>query len=717
MFASFSLIMLAILIPLYATTMNTLRENTVRYNEQRLSEGVNSLDRELLRLMQLGETMYRDKDIRALSTLASDIVEPGMTEAYKLWRAMESFKEIGTIGAQYLTHYGMVFPNQIILTQNRMHLTAEEFYSLSVSAEEYPSCEDWLEHIRQVGSMYSLSGMKLQLEGVEDTCLIFAVPVPLNTRWGTFFYGIFTQSEIEELLLLPEQRGYSQLTLCTKNGDVLMETGDVDRDYVSICVSSSFFGLQAEMRIRESEFAQSLLTFKNRLFLSLGVYLAVTVVLSLLYARKNAGPINDIVQAVDAVTADWNLEVTKYEGGYGYINAFIEQADKKLKSNQLSLAKQDTLIRENLMSSMLRNSRGREASLAMFRQYYPEFPARYRLALICCWNMEYLSVLAYSDFQLRLQELARNYLPEVYIAHPAEDKLLIIQPDEEQQTLQARYENLYRAIDRQLGYEATILVSERSEELSALSDVYLRTCFYLNIQSRNVFFAETQSREMSRSEFACDSEKLREFLIEGDVASALSLLQESREALRRTGGVGEMEVQQVFYSYRGALLSIADTCLSASEKLPGYDANLDPDRNFERLAECVRRLYEALQTVKQKDADQFDERLTRWVNDNLANPDLSVALAMEELSVSSKTLQSVMRRATGMSFREYIIDRRMEKARKLLIYTQEPISEIMKECGYASLNAFYKSFKRTFLIPPNEMREKARGEEMPGETK
>ncbi|MDD5898361.1 MAG: helix-turn-helix transcriptional regulator, partial [Clostridia bacterium] len=80
------------------------------------------------------------------------------------------------------------------------------------------------------------------------------------------------------------------------------------------------------------------------------------------------------------------------------------------------------------------------------------------------------------------------------------------------------------------------------------------------------------------------------------------------------------------------------------------------------------------------------------------------SMATEALSVSSRSLQSAVRHLTGMSFREYVIDRRIAKAKHLLLETQLTVSEISEQCGYASVNAFYKSFKKACMVSPNEMR-------------
>ena len=79
--------------------------------------------------------------------------------------------------------------------------------------------------------------------------------------------------------------------------------------------------------------------------------------------------------------------------------------------------------------------------------------------------------------------------------------------------------------------------------------------------------------------------------------------------------------------------------------------------------------------------------------------------------MSDKAVQRLMRGATGMTFFEYLYHRRMEKAKVLLEETDLPIQEISNQCGYASLNTFYKAFQRTYAATPSSMRNP---EETPG---
>lgn len=65
-------------------------------------------------------------------------------------------------------------------------------------------------------------------------------------------------------------------------------------------------------------------------------------------------------------------------------------------------------------------------------------------------------------------------------------------------------------------------------------------------------------------------------------------------------------------------------------------------------------------------------------------------------------------KVTKMSFREYLNFCRMEKAKKLLLYSNKSVSEIATETGYSTTAYFIKQFKEKYQITPKRYRSKER---------
>ena len=60
----------------------------------------------------------------------------------------------------------------------------------------------------------------------------------------------------------------------------------------------------------------------------------------------------------------------------------------------------------------------------------------------------------------------------------------------------------------------------------------------------------------------------------------------------------------------------------------------------------------------------------------------------------------LFKRETGMSFKKYIIERRLFESEKLLQSENTKISSIAKKCGFSDMTFFMKKFKEKFGITP-----------------
>jgi AraC-like DNA-binding protein len=71
-------------------------------------------------------------------------------------------------------------------------------------------------------------------------------------------------------------------------------------------------------------------------------------------------------------------------------------------------------------------------------------------------------------------------------------------------------------------------------------------------------------------------------------------------------------------------------------------------------------------------------------------------------------LTTIVRRKTGRTVGEWIAERRMSEARRLLIETDLSIDEIGQRSGYRDPNYFARSFKRAHATTPRQWRNAGR---------
>lgn len=76
----------------------------------------------------------------------------------------------------------------------------------------------------------------------------------------------------------------------------------------------------------------------------------------------------------------------------------------------------------------------------------------------------------------------------------------------------------------------------------------------------------------------------------------------------------------------------------------------------------------------------------------------------ERFSYHKSSINRLIRAATGMSLREYLIDLRLKAAMELLAYSRRPQNEIATLCGYNSAIFFSRQFKEKTGSTPSDYR-------------
>lgn len=66
---------------------------------------------------------------------------------------------------------------------------------------------------------------------------------------------------------------------------------------------------------------------------------------------------------------------------------------------------------------------------------------------------------------------------------------------------------------------------------------------------------------------------------------------------------------------------------------------------------------------------------------------------------SKRHIQTLFKQVTGMTIGKYIKKRKLSRAAIQIKFTNRPLFDIATDCQYATINAFYKAFKKTLIQP------------------
>ena len=102
--------------------------------------------------------------------------------------------------------------------------------------------------------------------------------------------------------------------------------------------------------------------------------------------------------------------------------------------------------------------------------------------------------------------------------------------------------------------------------------------------------------------------------------------------------------------------------------------------------------------------DQILEKINRHVRENLDTA-VSIGDLATALGYSVSHLRAVFRDRLGVSLGRYMRESRLSEAAKLLQASEFNVSEIGERCGFESLYAFSRAFRKAYGLPPRAYRQ------------
>jgi len=98
------------------------------------------------------------------------------------------------------------------------------------------------------------------------------------------------------------------------------------------------------------------------------------------------------------------------------------------------------------------------------------------------------------------------------------------------------------------------------------------------------------------------------------------------------------------------------------------------------------------------------ENVKAYIYQSYNDPDFYMGKVALDMNITANYISHIFKSSTGMSFPEYLTMVRIEKAKELLINTQDQINDIGCKCGYNNISTFMRSFKNIVGISPGKYR-------------
>ena len=130
--------------------------------------------------------------------------------------------------------------------------------------------------------------------------------------------------------------------------------------------------------------------------------------------------------------------------------------------------------------------------------------------------------------------------------------------------------------------------------------------------------------------------------------------------------------------------------------------------NYEEFGNCIDNLKISLfeSKIENKDSQQKDRMIVsikKYLQNHLQE-DVSLNVLAQEFHLNAQYISQLFKSEIGVGFLTYLTNIRIEHAKKLLLSTDDAISDISDQCGYNDYRVFTKVFKKKEGITPSQFR-------------
>ena len=188
------------------------------------------------------------------------------------------------------------------------------------------------------------------------------------------------------------------------------------------------------------------------------------------------------------------------------------------------------------------------------------------------------------------------------------------------------------------------------------------------------------------------------------------------EILRYYGGLNVQSSDFVSISLIGLVLDISGTLTKADgqgqvwedENVVGYLKNHFSYGSLQEAQEVLRgyvfKCCEKFAAINEKQGNRIVFQVKELIEKNLGDEEFNLETASAMLYFSHNYVRQIFKQITGESFMEYLIRRRMERAKELLKNESYKIQDVASQTGYSNQRYFASCFKKYYGVTPTEFR-------------
>lgn len=210
-----------------------------------------------------------------------------------------------------------------------------------------------------------------------------------------------------------------------------------------------------------------------------------------------------------------------------------------------------------------------------------------------------------------------------------------------------------------------------------------------------------------------DPDIIRDFLARGEEKEIHDFVESYLDRIRRPLQ-STMFRSYVVLNIRFAVVSFLESIGAEKEtyqeqiELAVQSVRDDTEEVFPYFADMLKTAMEIRDEINQYQGGKQLKKALEYIDENYGNEELSLGQVAEVVGMSSNYFSAIFSQNMEKTFVEYVTEKRIEKAKKLLRQTDHASGEIAKMVGYRDAHYFGFVFKKLQGLSPREYRNENR---------
>lgn len=343
-----------------------------------------------------------------------------------------------------------------------------------------------------------------------------------------------------------------------------------------------------------------------------------------------------------------------------------------------------------------------------FRKEFPEFEDG-RFFQIYIWKFQNVEKEKWNEIRKRLEEYGYVLFMQ------SEQAMVVYLTAELNEQIKEKQEQI-RLDEEKNSQREKEYICARSEIFTSICENYRNYHQVLNVvkyyaigQSKLVYSIEDMLCVSDESILQDEKRQLRNLLktnsieAQRQVSNLLATMRQkniSMDQFRTNSKELVLVLQEALYEQQIPISSVFET--DSKEFFEQIDQALTPEK-LEQL--CLSLYQKVPDQGSQKEAvSQAEQTLLAYIDQNLS--EISLNMLSEAVGMNQNYLSQYFKKHFGISFIDYVTNKKIEKAKELLVSTDDTCKAIGEMLGYGAQNTFIRVFKKAESMTPAEYRQR-----------